>query len=294
MSALANLKESKQIRKSLGARASCPHLFCAGKMPVFPGGQSARAGKIRISLIIVLLALVVSVLAGCGGDSGGGSNYNNNNNNNSQPAPQTYSVSFITNGGSSVMARSVQQGGAISASPDTAREGYVFDGWFTDNNTFINRVSFPYTPTGNITLYAGWTANAPSNTAPQIADISALQRNVLMIHVTWSDRRGINTPKLNGSRIYDLVFNPSTRSVNDYYKELFGQTEDVILPADVNNQLDRPGIIEIELPGRHPDIGTDHNRGHELMERVLAAASSDGYIDFSTFDVNGNGTLEAT
>ena len=95
---------------------------------------------------LVIAAISLLLLTGCGG----GSESNNN------PTSLTYSVSFITNGGSSVTARSVQQGGAISTSPVTTREGYDFDGWFTDNYTFENNVSFPYIPTGNITLYAKW------------------------------------------------------------------------------------------------------------------------------------------
>ena len=110
--------------------------------------------------MIVLFTLIASVFTGCGGGSGS----SNNNNNNQQPATTTYSVSFNTNGGSSVMARSVQQGGAIATSPETTRAGFVFDGWFTDNNTFLNKVSFPYTPTGNITLYAKWTQLAGTYT----------------------------------------------------------------------------------------------------------------------------------
>ena len=114
--------------------------------------KSKQKSKINVSLIIALIALAVSVFTGCGGDSG-----SKNNNNNPTPTPTpTYSVSFFTNGGSAVTTRSVQQGGVITASPETTRESYVFDGWFTDNNTFASKVSFPYTPTGNITLYAKW------------------------------------------------------------------------------------------------------------------------------------------
>ena len=107
----------------------------------------------KIGFILAVISFLM--LAACGGGNSNNSNNNNNNNNNQQQT--NYSVSFITNGGSSVTTRIVTQGGAISTSPETTREGFVFDGWFTDNNTFANKVSFPYTPTGNITLYAKWT-----------------------------------------------------------------------------------------------------------------------------------------
>ena len=38
------------------------------------------------------------------------------------------------------------------------KEGYTFDGWYTES-TGGNKVTSPYTPTNDITLYARWTAN---------------------------------------------------------------------------------------------------------------------------------------
>ena len=112
------------------------------------------------SLTIALLALVAFIFTACGGGSG-----NNNNSNNGGGGGETsYSVSFVTNGGSSVNARRVEQGDNISTAPATTRAGYAFDGWFTDNNTFLNQVSFPYTPTEYITLYAKWTQVAGTYT----------------------------------------------------------------------------------------------------------------------------------
>ena len=69
----------------------------------------------------------------------------------------TYSVSFNTNGGTSVPASSVRQGEAISTSPTTTCTGYTFDGWYASSSFSGSPVIFPYTPTANITLYAKWT-----------------------------------------------------------------------------------------------------------------------------------------
>ena len=102
---------------------------------------------------IVFWVLAISFLTGCGGGGNGSNNDNNNGNNNQQP--QRYSVSFNSNGGSSVTTHSLYQGDIIYTSPVTTRTGYDFDGWYTDN-TFTNRVSFPYTVTGTTTLYAKW------------------------------------------------------------------------------------------------------------------------------------------
>ncbi len=42
--------------------------------------------------------------------------------------------------------------------PTPAKTGYTFDGWYTAS-TGGNKVTSPYTPTNDITLYARWTAN---------------------------------------------------------------------------------------------------------------------------------------
>ena len=134
-----------------------------------------------------------------------------------------------------------------------------------------------------------------SDDAPRRADVSTLKRNLLIIHATWSDRTGIKTPKLNGNQIYDRVFNPNNNSVNRYYKELIGAAEDVILPVAVNTPLNgMPGIIEVTLPGKHTDPGSNSTLRRELMTKVLTAASAQGRINFSVFDANKDGTLQTT
>jgi len=134
-----------------------------------------------------------------------------------------------------------------------------------------------------------------ASASPERADVSSLKRNLLIIHATWSDRTGINTPKLNGNQIYDRVFNPATNSVNRYYKELIGASEDIILPAAVNNPLNGyPGIIEVTLPGKHTNPGGDSIGRRQIMTGVLTAASAQGFVDFSLFDANHDGTVQTT
>lgn len=134
-----------------------------------------------------------------------------------------------------------------------------------------------------------------SNIPPIQTNVSALKRNVLIIHVTWSDRTGIYTPKLTGDLIYNLVFNPSTNSVNSYYKELIGANEDVIIPATVSNPLNgMQGVIEVTLPGRHTNPVNQQNPRRELMSNAIITACSQGLVNLKNFDKNNNGILETT
>lgn len=94
----------------------------------------------------IAAAIFLMFFVACGG--------NGNKNNSSS---QTYSVSFNSNGGSSITAMQVNRGGSISApTPEPTRTGFIFNGWYS-NSGLTNSVTFPYAVNGNITLYAKWT-----------------------------------------------------------------------------------------------------------------------------------------
>ncbi|MGI6700904.1 MAG: InlB B-repeat-containing protein [Christensenellales bacterium] len=67
-----------------------------------------------------------------------------------------YTISFETNGGSSVDPLIEGAGAEISAPEIPKRTGFEFLGWFTDNDTFENEFTFTTMPEGNTTLYAKW------------------------------------------------------------------------------------------------------------------------------------------
>ena len=68
----------------------------------------------------------------------------------------TYTVTFDTDGGSSVSDIIVNQGDSIDTLPTTTKDDYIFDGWY-ENLTDTNSVSEPYTPTSDIELKAKWS-----------------------------------------------------------------------------------------------------------------------------------------
>ena len=68
------------------------------------------------------------------------------------------SISFNSMGGSSVQAITIEKGKTISLPTAPTKEGYVFDGWYYDENYSIAyKVSDTFT--SNTTLYAKWNEN---------------------------------------------------------------------------------------------------------------------------------------
>jgi uncharacterized protein (TIGR02145 family)/uncharacterized repeat protein (TIGR02543 family) len=71
----------------------------------------------------------------------------------------TYTVSFISNGGSAVASQTIAYNSmAIQPTPSPTKTGYAFLGWYSDSLlTTVFNFSTPITAT--ITLYAKWTTN---------------------------------------------------------------------------------------------------------------------------------------
>jgi len=73
----------------------------------------------------------------------------------------SYTVSFDSNGGSAVSSQTVKKySRAARPASDPANSNQYFIDWYTES-ACINRYSFGDAVTGNITLYAGWSASTP-------------------------------------------------------------------------------------------------------------------------------------
>ena len=71
----------------------------------------------------------------------------------------SYTVSFDSNGGSSVATQSVTYNTAVPKPADPSKTGFTFAGWFTDKDG-KNAYDFSSKVTGDITLYAKWNINS--------------------------------------------------------------------------------------------------------------------------------------
>ena len=71
---------------------------------------------------------------------------------------RTYTVSFDSNGGSSVSAQKVRHGSKASQPANPTRSGYAFQGWYTAKSGG-SKYDFSRAVTSDVTLYAHWTVN---------------------------------------------------------------------------------------------------------------------------------------
>ena len=64
-------------------------------------------------------------------------------------------ITFETNGGSEILAISIEEGEMLSLSADPTKEGYAFAGWYLDDS-YENRFNSSEAITTDLTLYARW------------------------------------------------------------------------------------------------------------------------------------------
>ncbi|KAB2810227.1 MAG: InlB B-repeat-containing protein, partial [Paludibacter sp.] len=69
-----------------------------------------------------------------------------------------YTLSYESNGGSAIADMTQDYNSTAAAPTVPTRTGYTFDGWYAESG-LITPVSFPYTITGDATLYAKWNIN---------------------------------------------------------------------------------------------------------------------------------------
>ena len=83
----------------------------------------------------------------------------------SNPANNTKTVSFDTDGGTVIGNQYILDNGKLERPANPTRPGYVFDGWYYDTN-YNDEVSFPVDITQDLTLYAKWKEASSTTTTP--------------------------------------------------------------------------------------------------------------------------------
>lgn len=81
-------------------------------------------------------------------------------------------VSFDTNGGSSISQQYITENGQLQQPMSPTREGYKFEGWYLDA-AYNEPAKFPLTITKDITLYAKWVPESQTGTSTSASTSSS-------------------------------------------------------------------------------------------------------------------------
>ena len=65
-------------------------------------------------------------------------------------------ITFDTNGGEEISSQAVYKGFPVIRPPDPKKDGYTFNAWYSDNDTFEHEWDFDTVPASDLTLYAMW------------------------------------------------------------------------------------------------------------------------------------------
>ena len=73
----------------------------------------------------------------------------------SDDKPKTYTVTFVSNGGTSVESQTIEEGQFVVNPEKPERSGYIFNAWCTDSS-LLNAYNFATPVTSSFVLYARW------------------------------------------------------------------------------------------------------------------------------------------
>ena len=130
--------------------------------------------KKRNSFIILCAVLSMGMLLGACNEKQPAGESQNPGESESQSGSEvvgTYTVTFDSNGGSSVASQTVKKGEKVKKPTDPTKEGFTFGNWFEDK-VLATQYDFNTPVTSNFTLYASWTKNTqpPEPPTPQDYD----------------------------------------------------------------------------------------------------------------------------
>jgi uncharacterized repeat protein (TIGR02543 family) len=104
-----------------------------------------------------------------------------------QPIPE-YTVTFVTDGGSSVDSQTVLKGDSAVEPDDPTKDTYVFDGWYIDDQA-TEPYDFSQAVTGNLTLTARWKPDVDFSMYINYIDtLSASPTNEISFKYTKDDQ----------------------------------------------------------------------------------------------------------
>lgn len=243
-----------------------------------------------------------------------------------QKVPQTYTVNFDSMGGSPVQPI---KGEFIESEPFTQKADYDFTGWYTDSSCeAMYKVEFPFYPSEDMTLYAGWkavvypellsidgfskdgdvyTAETPCPSSQQSLDLSGLV-NVSQ-NAEWALYRDKNCSVPVDGAILPLEFGDNTfyiKVFDEKYSNVYtlsiyrnqGYKVEVYLGGELANTIIVDAGATVSTDDLLPDmkiqkVYTDESMSQEWKESTPVNSDIKLYVQayFSSYSINSYGTI---
>lgn len=267
--------------------------------------------KIRL-FIGALLLLTSFSLASCDlstTDSGSTTNTTDNQGGTKQETTTEYTVTFNTNGGSSVSPQTIKDGKSATKPADPTKEGYTFAGWYTST---LYSIEFDFTSkvTKSLTLYAKW--NEVTKTVKYDVGTPSVTLWTNSINSRWIkvavpvtntgeanlylDDCSIDIESSTGSLLktisyvngYPEYLKPGETGY--YYEETRVDFSDTNVKAVPNVQVEKATNNPIRYDISDVTITTDTYHGVKVMGRVQNNTSDKGTsvkVTANLFDANG-------
>lgn len=117
-----------------------------------------KHGKLRVLLLVILSIVCITAFGTAVGCK-------------KHKASSEYTVTFYTDGGIEVQSKKVKKGESIGNLPFADKRGYIFSGWFFDENLTLPVYSEDVIE-GDITLYAGFEKQDVDSVLPEYSELS--------------------------------------------------------------------------------------------------------------------------
>ena len=115
----------------------------------------------------------------------------------------THTVTFETNGGSSVPSQECEEGSVIEMPEDPTKSGYSFEGWYEDEQ-LTQKVTEMIMPNHDVTLYANWEeSETPSEKVKKwvlVTDSSDLEAGDVIIILNSEENVAMSTTQNSNNR----------------------------------------------------------------------------------------------
>lgn len=130
------------------------------------------------------------------------------------PSAATYTVTFDSNGGSSVASQTIKSGGKVTKPSDPTRSGYTFQGWYKESGC-TNAWNFTNdTVTANATLYAKWTRDDSSSGEKEYQVYASSSRHGSISGLGWYEEGDRVTLRVEPDTNYKLSWIEAERDSN--------------------------------------------------------------------------------